>query len=127
MKYILTFGTVLSSLLIASQPATAQLLPQFWGSLGAREGDVTYAIGARALNLGVELGRGTEDSAGVDALAFVNIPLTPISPYVGIGLYSEDQGVALSGGVHVNAAQNLILGAGYHSVRGVNGRVGIRF
>lgn len=109
-------------------PALAQLIPQPWVSVGGREGDTTFSLGARALNVGVELGRGTNDSTGVDGLAFINLPLVnQISPYVGLGLYSDGEGIAVSGGVQVNPTRHLVVGAGYHSIRGVNGQVGVRF
>ncbi|MBH8553652.1 hypothetical protein I8751_14990 [Nostocaceae cyanobacterium CENA357] len=105
--------------------ASAQLIPQPWVSVGAQDGDVTYAVGARALNLGVEVGSGPDGSAGVDVLKFLSLPV--ISPYVGLGYYSEDKGVAVSGGVQVGATDNVFVGAGYNSVRGFNGQLGIRF
>ncbi len=43
-----------------------------------------------------------------------------------IGLVQHED-IAVSGGVQVGAADNLFLGVGYNSVRGVNGQVGIRF
>jgi len=129
MKSILFSTTLVASLaLIPAGEAAAQLIPQPWVSVGSRNSETTFSIGARALNFGVEFGLGTEDSTGVDGLAFVNLPLIDqVSPYVGLGIYSEDQGVAVSGGVQVNPTDNLILGAGYHSIRGVNGQVGFRF
>ncbi|AUT04026.1 hypothetical protein CLI64_28625 [Nostoc sp. CENA543] len=111
--------------LFAPRPAAAQIIPQPWVSVGAKDGDVTYAVGARALNLGVELGTGEDGATGVDVLKFLSLPV--ISPYVGVGYYSEDKGVALSGGVQVKASDRLFVGAGYNSVRGVNGQLGIRF
>lgn len=110
---------------VAPSPASAQIVPQPWVSVGGNDGDVTFSVGARAFGLGVELGRGPDGASGVDVLKFLSLPV--ISPYVGLGLYSEDQGVAVSGGVQVNAASNLVVGVGYNSVRGVNGQVGIRF
>ncbi|NJL36060.1 MAG: hypothetical protein HC840_07400 [Leptolyngbyaceae cyanobacterium RM2_2_4] len=129
MKSLLFSTTLVASLvLIPTGKAAAQLIPQPWVSVGSRNDETTFSVGARALNFGVELGLGTEDSTGVDALAFVNLPLVDqVSPYVGLGIYSEDQGVAVSGGVQINPTDNLILGAGYHSIRGVNGQVGFRF
>jgi opacity protein-like surface antigen len=50
-----------------------------------------------------------------------------VSPYVGLGYYSEDKGLAVSGGVQVSATDNVFVGAGYNSVRGFNGQLGIRF
>jgi opacity protein-like surface antigen len=129
MKTILFSTALVASLvLMPTGEAVAQLIPQPWVSVGSRNSETTFSVGARALNFGVELGRGTEDSTGVDALAFVNLPLIDqVSPYVGLGVYSEDQGVAVSGGVQLNPTDRLILGAGYHSIRGVNGQVGFRF
>jgi hypothetical protein len=111
--------------LFTPSQASAQIIPQPWVSVGGKDGDVTYSVGARALNLGAELGVGPDGATGVDVLKF--IPLPVISPYVGIGLYSQDKGVAVSGGVQVGATKNLFLGAGYNSVRGFNGQLGIRF
>ncbi len=111
--------------LFSSSPASAQLIPQPWVSVGGQDGDVTYAVGARALNLGVEVGSGPDGSAGVDVLKFLSLPV--ISPYVGLGYYSEDKGVAVSGGVQVGATDHVFVGAGYNSVRGFNGQLGIRF
>ncbi|MGB7440566.1 MAG: hypothetical protein WA919_05825 [Coleofasciculaceae cyanobacterium] len=128
MKILLC--SILTPLLLTltTSKATAQLVPQPWVSVGGREGETTFSVGARAFNLGVEYGWGTNDSNGVDALAFVNLPfLGQISPYVGLGLYSEDEGVAVSGGVQVNPNDNLILGVGYHSIRGINGQLGFKF
>ncbi|HIK03725.1 MAG TPA: hypothetical protein IGS40_03265 [Trichormus sp. M33_DOE_039] len=111
--------------LFAPRPVTAQIIPQPWVSVGAKDGDTTYAVGARALDLGVELGTGEDGATGVDVLKFLSLPV--ISPYVGVGYYSEDKGVALSGGVQVKASDRIFVGAGYNSVRGVNGQLGIRF
>ncbi|MBD2359918.1 hypothetical protein H6G36_01670 [Anabaena minutissima FACHB-250] len=111
--------------LFAPSPAAAQIIPQPWVSVGGKDGDTTYAVGARAVNLGVELGVGPDGATGVDVLRFLSLPV--VSPYVGVGYYSEDKGVALSGGMQVNAGDRFFIGAGYNSVRGVNGQLGIRF
>jgi len=122
----ITLITSLTSLgLIFSQEASAQLVPQPWVSVGVKDSDVTFSVGARALDVGVELGNGPDGATGVDVLKFFSLPV--ISPYVGLGLYSADKGVAVSGGVQVGAADNIFLGLGYNSVRGVNGQVGLRF
>ncbi|MEA5515879.1 hypothetical protein [Nodularia sp. UHCC 0506] len=105
--------------------ASAQFLPQPWVSVGEKDGDVTYAVGVRALDFGVEVGVGPDGSVGADVLKFLSLPV--ISPYVGVGWYSEDQGVAFSGGVQVGATDNVFIGAGYNSVRGFNGQLGIKF
>lgn len=129
MKRAVIVKTLIASLgflaLFAPSQASAQVIPQPWVSVGAKDGDTTYAVGARALNLGVELGSGPDGSTGVDVLKFISLPV--ISPYVGVGYYSEDKGVALSGGVQVGAGDRFFIGGGYNSVRGVNGQLGIRF
>ncbi|MFH7031015.1 MAG: hypothetical protein ACHBN1_38130 [Heteroscytonema crispum UTEX LB 1556] len=129
MKRAIITKALISSLgllaLFTPSQASAQLIPQPWVSVGGKDGDVTYSVGARALNLGAELGVGPDGATGVDVLKF--IPLPVISPYVGIGLYSQDKGVAVSGGVQVGATNNIFVGAGYNSIRGFNGQLGIRF
>jgi hypothetical protein len=111
--------------LFAPNQASAQIVPQPWVSVGGQDGDVTYSVGARALSLGAELGVGPKGSTGVDVLKFLNLPV--ISPYVGLGYYSNDKGLAVSGGVQVNATDNIFVGAGYNTVRGLNGQLGIKF
>ncbi len=105
--------------------ASAQFLPQPWVSVGGKDGEVTYAVGARAFDFGVEVGRGPDGAVGADVLKFLSLPV--ISPYVGVGWYSEDKGVAVSGGVQVSATDNVFIGGGYNSVRGFNGQLGIKF
>lgn len=105
-------------------PASSQLLPQAWVTLGGNEGDFTYGAGARLLNFGLEVGTGKEGATGGDILTFLPLPI--VSPYVGLGIYSGDDTVAYSGGVHFGTG-NLILGGGYHSIRGFNGKIGFRF
>jgi opacity protein-like surface antigen len=129
VKTRLIAKTLLTSLglfvLLAPQRTHAQLVPQPWVSVGGKDGDVTYSIGARAFDWGAEFGIGPDSATGVDVLRFLSLPI--VSPYVGLGYYSEDKGVAVSGGVQVGASDNLFLGVGYNSVRGVNGQLGIRF
>lgn len=121
-----TIVTAVSLLtLFAPSRANSQLVPQPWASVGGKDGDVTFAVGARAFDFGVELGKGPDDSTGVDVLKFISLPV--ISPYVGLGLYSADKGVAVSGGVQIGATDNVFVGVGYNSVRGINGQVGVRF
>ncbi|KJH69428.1 hypothetical protein [Aliterella atlantica] len=120
---IVTAASLLA--LFAPSRANSQLIPQPWGSVGGKDGDVTFAVGARAFDFGVELGKGPEGSTGVDVLKFISLPV--ISPYVGLGLYSADKGVAVSGGVQVGATDNIFVGVGYNSVRGINGQIGVRF
>ena len=104
--------------------ANCQVVPQLWLSGGVKDSDVTFSGGARALGVGVELGFGPDGATGVDVLKFINLPI--ISPYVGLGLYSKDQGVALSGGVQLGVSDHVFLGVGYNSVRGVNGQFGLK-
>jgi hypothetical protein len=111
--------------LFTPQRGNAQIVPQAWGSVGGNEGDVTYSVGAKALGIGAELGVGPDGSTGVDVLKFLSLPV--VSPYVGLGYYSNDKGVAVSGGVQVGATKNFFVGAGYNSVRGFNGQLGIKF
>ncbi|MGB3654161.1 MAG: hypothetical protein WBA41_23530 [Rivularia sp. (in: cyanobacteria)] len=111
--------------LFAPQRADAQIVPQPWVSVGSKDGDVTYAVGAKALNYGAELGVGEDGAVGVDVLQF--LPLPKVSPYVGVGYYTEGKGVSLSGGVQVSPTKNLVVGAGYNTRRGINGQFGIKF
>ena len=111
--------------LFAPNQASAQIIPQPWVSVGSKDGDITYSVGARALNLGAELGVGPDGSTGVDVLKFLALPV--VSPYVGVGYYTNDKGVAVSGGVQVGVSDNVFVGAGYNSVRGVGGQLGVRF
>ena len=125
-KWLLGAIAPLAGLLVALTPdrASSQIVPRPWVSVGSQDGDLSVAIGARALGLGVEVGT-IDDATGVDVLKFLSLPV--ISPYVGIGLYSDDEGVAFSGGVQVDATDRLFVGAGYNSVRGINGQLGISF
>lgn len=129
MKTALITKTLIASVgiftLFSPMRASAQLIPQPWVSVGGNEGDVTYSVGARAFDIGAELGFGPDGSTGVDVLKFLSLPF--VSPYVGLGYYSEDKGLAYSGGVQVRASDNFFVGAGYNSVRGFNGQLGIRF
>lgn len=129
MKQAIILKTLITSIslltLFAPNQVSAQLVPQPWVSVGEQDGDITYSVGVRALNYGVELGNGPDGSTGVDVLKFISLPV--ISPYVGLGYYSEDKGVAVSGGFQVGATNNVFVGAGYNSVRGFNGQIGIRF
>ncbi|MEB3218240.1 MAG: hypothetical protein VKN72_18695 [Nostocales cyanobacterium 94392] len=111
--------------LLAPQDADAQIVPQPWVSVGAKDGDVTYAVGAKALNYGAELGVGEDGAVGVDILQF--LPLPKISPFVGLGYYTEGKGIAVSGGVQVSPSNNFFVGAGYNTRRGINGQLGIKF
>ena len=109
---------------LAPSQANCQVVPQPWISGGVKDSDLTFSVGARALGIGVELGKGPNGATGVDILKFINLPV--ISPYVGLGLYSEDEGVAISGGVQIGVSDHVFLGVGYNSIRGVNGQFGLR-
>ncbi|WP_009634135.1 hypothetical protein [Synechocystis sp. PCC 7509] len=124
MQKILGVAVSLISLLAPSQ-VNSQRIPQPWVSVGVNDSDPTFALGARAINWGVELGTGADGATGVDVLKFIRAPI--VSPYVGLGLYSADKGVAVSGGVQVGATDNVFVGVGYNTVRGINGQVGVRF
>ncbi len=114
MKTALITKTLIASVgllsLFTPLRASAQLVPQPWVSVGSNDGDITYSAGARALNLGAELGVGPGGATGVDILKFLPLPL--VSPYVGLGYYSDDKGVAVSGGVQVRATDNVFVGGG---------------
>ncbi|AFZ51798.1 hypothetical protein [Dactylococcopsis salina] len=108
------------------QAAASQLTPQGWGAVGVEDSDVSYSLGVRWFDFGVELGGREDGATGVDVLKFVSFPL--LSPYVGVGLYSDaEDDVAISGGLQVRPPGNVFVGVGYHSVRGVNGQLGIKF
>lgn len=124
MQKILVVAVSLVAL-VAPSRVNSQLIPQPWISVGVRDSDPTFALGARAINWGVELGTGADGATGVDVLKFIRVPV--VSPYVGLGLYSADKGVAVSGGVQVGATDNVFVGVGYNTVRGINGQVGVRF
>ena len=107
------------------KPANSQLVPQPWVSVGVKDEDISYSVGVRLIDFGVELGTGEDGATGVDVLKFVSLPL--VSPYVGLGIYSGDETLAYTGGVQVRPEGNLFFGAGYHSIRGINGQIGIKF
>jgi hypothetical protein len=104
-------------------PATAQLIPQPWVTVGSKDGTVTYGVGARFFDFGVELGTGPGSVTGVDALKFISFPF--VSPYVGLGIYGSN--VSYSGGVQITPPGNTFFGVGYNSVRGINGQIGFKF
>ncbi|MEM8718077.1 MAG: hypothetical protein AAGE84_02050 [Cyanobacteria bacterium P01_G01_bin.39] len=109
---------------IATDSVSSQVLPQVWGTVGAVDDLVSYGAGAKFVGFGVEVGTGEEGATGADLLKFVGLPV--VSPYVGLGYYSGDEEIAYSGGAHLNLGRRLIVGAGYHSVRGPNGQLGVR-
>ncbi|PLZ83993.1 hypothetical protein CBP16_02445, partial [Fischerella thermalis WC217] len=70
MKTATIFRKIITSVgflvLFTPQITHAQLVPQPWVSVGSKDGDVTYSVGARALNWGAELGIGPDSATGVD-------------------------------------------------------------
>jgi hypothetical protein len=123
----ITFAAIaISSCLMAqTKPATSQILPEVWGSLGFKDDDLSYGAGVKWIGFGVEIGTGTQGATGGDVLGFIPLPF--VSPYVGLGIYSGDDTIAYSGGVHISPPGHFFFGAGYHSIRGINGQLGIKF
>jgi hypothetical protein len=111
--------------LMQATPASAQLIPEPWVTLGTKDRSVSYGVGVKFFDFGAELGTGPNGVTGVDALKFFSFPV--ISPYAGLGLYG-DRVVAYSGGVQFYPpAGNTFFGVGYHSIRGVSGQLGFKF
>ena len=54
------------AVLFAPRPAASQLVPRPWVSVGVKEDEATFAVGAKAIGLGVELGSGPNGATGVD-------------------------------------------------------------
>lgn len=104
--------------------ASSQILPEVWATVGSVDDLVSYGAGIRFAGTALEVGTGEEGATGADFLTFVPLPV--VSPYVGVGYYSGDESIAYSGGIHVGLGK-LLVGAGYHSVRGVNGKLGFKF
>ncbi len=121
--YLSSTMLVLSSTM--TPPAYSQLLPEVWATVGTQDDDISYGAGVKWAGFGVEVGRGKEGATGGDFLAFFGFPV--ISPYVGLGIYSGDDTLAYSGGVHVYPGSRLFIGGGYHSIRGINGKLGFKF
>ena len=105
-------------------PASSQILPEVWATVGSVDDLVSYGAGFRFAGTAIEVGTGEEGATGADFLTFVPLPI--VSPYVGIGYYSGDESVAYSGGIHISAGKFLMIGGGYHSVRGINGQLGFK-
>ena len=114
--------TCLSTVFAA--PASSQILPEVWGTVGSVDDLISYGAGVRFAGTGLEVGTGEEGATGADFLTFVSLPV--VSPYVGLGYYSGDENIAYSGGIHVSAGRFLMIGGGYHSVRGFNGKLGFK-
>ena len=110
---------------IYALPASSQILPTVWATVGSIDDLVSYGAGVKFGSAGIEVGTGEEGATGGDFLTFISLPI--VSPYIGIGYYSGDEDIAISGGAHLNLGKRLVVGAGYHSVRGPNGQLGIRF
>lgn len=123
--------TILTSLItvcvstIYASPASSQILPEVWATVGSIDDLVSYGAGVKFGGTGIEVGTGEEGATGADFLTFISLPI--VSPYVGLGYYSGDENIAFSGGAHLSVGKRLVVGAGYHSVRGPNGQLGIRF
>ena len=128
-KYLAT--AIALGAIFSPKPATAQLVPQPWGSLGIQESEPTYSVGVRALGFGAELGLSNENVVGVDVMKFVNPPfINLISGYIGAGLYqqanTDGSEFAYSAGLQIRPPGNFFFGAGYHNIRGVNGQLGLK-
>ncbi|WP_373538399.1 hypothetical protein [Chamaesiphon sp.] len=128
MQYRLIYSSLVATLIAIApfqvNPASAQLIPEPWVTVGSKDSTLTYGVGVKIFDIGAEIGTGSGGSTGVDLLKFFSLPL--VSPYVGLGIYG-DKGVAYSGGVHFVPPGNTFFGIGYHSVRGINGQIGIKF
>ncbi|WP_310428734.1 hypothetical protein [Chamaesiphon sp. VAR_48_metabat_135_sub] len=116
--------TILATIGIFQSPASAQLIPEPWVTVGTKDSNLSYGVGVKIFDLGVEVATVSGGVTGFDALKFFGFPL--VSPYAGLGLYG-DKGVAYSGGVQFTPPGNTFFGAGYHSIRGINGQVGFKF
>lgn len=117
--------------ILAMKPATAQLTPQPWTSLGVQDSELTYSVGIRALGFGAELGIDNQNAVGVDVLKFIHPPfISLISGYGGVGIYekgkSDRSQFAYSAGVQIRPDGNFFFGAGYHNIRGFNGQIGFK-
>ena len=128
MQFKSIYGAMFAMLIatgsIQAAPASAQLIPEPWVTVGSKDSTLTYGVGVKIFDFGAEIGTGSGGSTGVDVLKFLSLPF--VSPYAGVGIYG-DKGVAYSGGVHFTPPGNAFFGLGYHSVRGINGQIGIKF
>jgi hypothetical protein len=118
-----TIATVLAISVVPSLPVSAQIIPEPWITVGTKDGSVSYGAGVRIFDLGAEIANNGKGKTGVDLLKFFSVPT--VSPYVGLGIYGSD--VAYSGGVQFSPPGNTFFGVGYHSIRGINGQIGIKF
>jgi hypothetical protein len=115
-------GAIVATQSLQVTPASAQLIPEPWVTVGAKDGGVSYGAGVKIFDIGAEIGN-NKGKTGVDILKFFSLP--SISPYAGLGIYGGD--VAYSGGVQFSPPGNTFFGVGYHSIRGINGQLGIKF
>ncbi len=126
MQFKSIAGSILATLVtlgaIQATPVSAQLVPEPWVTVGTRDGSVSYGAGVKIFDIGAEIAN-AKGKTGVDVLKFISLPA--VSPFVGLGLYGED--VTYSGGVQFSPGGNTFFGVGYHSIRGINGQVGIKF
>jgi hypothetical protein len=126
MKFKSITGSMLATVAtlgaIQSAPASAQLVPEPWVTVGSKDGSVSYGAGVKIFDIGAEIAN-AKGKTGVDVLKFISLPA--VSPFIGLGLYGGD--VAYSGGVQFSPGGNTFFGVGYHSIRGINGQVGVRF
>jgi hypothetical protein len=126
MQFKSICGSAIAAILaiqsIQATPASAQLIPEPWVTVGAKDSGISYGAGVRIFDIGAEIGN-NKGKTGVDLLKFISLPA--VSPYVGLGLYGSD--VAYSGGVQFSPPGNTFFGVGYHSIRGINGQLGIKF
>jgi hypothetical protein len=120
-----TLASIAGTSLLTANSAQAQVLPEPWVSIGTKDSAITYSAGVKFFDLGAEFGTGPQGATGVDVLKFFSLPF--VSPYVGLGYYSGKDSIAYSGGVKFSPPGNIFYGAGYHSIRGINGQVGVRF
>jgi hypothetical protein len=122
---LITIFSIAGANLVNTHSVQSQILPQPWVTVGTKDSSITYSAGVRIFDLGAEFGTGPQGATGVDILKFISLPV--VSPYVGLGLYSGKESVAYSGGVQVAPPGNIFYGLGYHSLRGINGQIGLRF
>ena len=122
--YSSIFATIIEIVPLQVSPVAAQLIPEPWVTIGTKDSTFSYGVGVKIFDIGAEIGTGSGGSSGVDLLKFFSLPL--VSPYAGLGIYG-DKGVAYSGGVNFTPPGNTFFGIGYHSIRGINGQIGIKF
>jgi len=125
-KHAIVTGILATSVsILGAAPVTSQILPEVWATVGSVDDLISYGAGARFAGTGIEIGTGEEGATGGDFLTFFSLPV--VSPYVGVGYYTGDETIAFSGGLHISAGRRLVIGGGFHSVRGINGKLGFRF